>query len=107
MRENGTYRDHKIGRILQDVNGEVSVISGVPGYTLGQVILFREELEPSDSQLCLGEYRGMKQKLTGRVTIESPMCQSEIDSQRKNGSPLKTIGTMVGVPKSYIEEIKI
>lgn len=108
MQKYGTYRGHKIGRINTPVvNGIDSVISGVPHYNDGQVVIFREELSPSDSEMHMGEYRGMEQKPTGRVTIESPLTQEEIDKMKAKGSLITTIGTMVGVPSRYVEEIRI
>jgi len=107
MQENGTYRNHKIGRINIAVNGLTSMISGFPFYREGQIVLFYDELTPSDSELCKGEYRGMEQKPTGRVTIEKPFTQEEIDEQKAKGSPLINTGTIIGVPKKYVEEIKI
>jgi len=64
-------------------------------------------LSPSNSELCMGEFRGMKQKRTGRVTIESPLSQEDIDKQKAKGSLITTFGTMVSVPKKYVEEIRI
>ena len=49
----------------------------------------------------------MKQKRTGRVTIESPLSQEDIDKQKAKGSLITTFGTMVSVPKKYVEEIRI
>ncbi|HEW79159.1 MAG TPA: hypothetical protein ENH34_04235 [Phycisphaerales bacterium] len=107
MKEYGTYESHKIGSIHIDVNGLTSMISGVPDYHEGQIVLFRDELHPSDSKLVMGEYRGMEQRPTGKVTIKSPLTQKEIDKQKSKGSLLTTVGVMVGVPRKYIEEIRI
>ena len=105
MKENGTYRGERIGRIKSSVHGMVSLICGVPCYIPDQVVLFREELDPSD--FSLGEYRGMEQRPTGRLTVERPLSQEGIDQQRAKGYLLTTVGTMVGVPESYVEEIRI
>ena len=107
MKENRTYRDHKIGRINTPVNGLTSMVSGVPHNPEGKIVLFYDELYPSDSELCMGEYMGTKQRPTGRVTIESPLTQEEIEKQKAKGSLLTTVGTMIGVPRKYVEEIRI
>ena len=104
MKENKTYRNHKIGRINMAVNGLTSEISGFPFYREGQIVLFYDELTPSDSELCRGGYMGIEQKPTGRVTIEKPFILGE---EKTKGSRLTTIGTIVGVPKEYVEEIRI
>ena len=105
MRENRTYRDHKIG-IVKSESYDAKVTS-IPGYPIGKVVLFRDELNPSDSQLYIDEYREMKQKTTGRVTIEIPLSQEEIDNRKEKRSLITTMCTMVGVPKSCLEEIRI
>ena len=107
MKEYGTYKSHRIGRVHTNVNRLTSIVSRVPGYHEGQVVLFRDELYPSDSELFMGEYRGMKQRPTGKVTIESPLTQKEIDKQKSKGSLLTTVGMMVEIPRKYIEEIRI
>ncbi len=107
MKENGTYRGQRIGRVKTNVCGQVSRVSGIPGYLEGRTVLFYDELHPSDSQLCMGEWKGTKQRPTGTLTIESPLTQEAIDKQRARGSLLTTVGTIVGVPASYIEEIVI
>jgi len=101
QKQYGTYRGAKVGRIAEDCDGMLG------GYREGQIVLFREELHPSDFQMRMGEYMGMEQQPIGRVTIESPLTQEEIEKQRAKGSLLTTIGTMVGVPKGYVEEIRI
>lgn len=107
MKENGTYRGQRIGRLVKDVYGEISRISGFPEHSEGRIVLFREQLTPSDSELCMGEYMGREQKPTGFVTIEVPLSQEEIEKQRARGSRLITMCTMVGVPVRYVEEIRI
>ena len=71
------------------------------------MVLFRYELNPSDSQLCIGEYIEIEQKTTGKVTIEIPLSQEEIDNRKEKRSLITTMCTMVGVPKSCLEEIRI
>lgn len=107
MKEDGSYRNDKIGRIKTDVIGLTSIISGVPLYSVGRVVLFHEELFPSDADLCMGEYIGQTQQPTGKVTVESPLTQKEIDKRKAKGLKLMLPGTTVGVPRDYVEEIKI
>ncbi|MBR9683490.1 hypothetical protein GOV03_03030 [Candidatus Woesearchaeota archaeon] len=99
MKENRTYDNHKIGRIKVDHTGLT--------YRKDQIVLFQEEVSPTDSEMCLGEYQGIEQKLTGKVTIEGPMTLEEINKQRERRSLLTTVGTTIGVPRGYVEEIKI
>lgn len=82
QKENGTYDGQKIGRIAREFNGLVG------RYNPGEVVLFREE-EYGDT-----------------VTIERPKTQKEIDRQKAMSSLLTTDGTIVGVPRGYIEEIR-
>ena len=101
MKEIGTFRGEKIGIVVDTVNGEVA------GYKSGQVVLFREEMTPNDSELCMGEYRGMEQKPTGTLSVATPMSAEEIERQRAKGSGLSTWGAMVNVPKRYVEEVRM
>lgn len=103
MKEYGTYRGHRIGIVRASPDTHVSQISGVSNYRPGEIVLFREETDESN----LGEFRGVKPKPTGRLTIESPLCQAEIDKQKAQGSLITTFGIIVGVPRRYIEEIKL
>lgn len=105
MKEYGNYTGQKIGMIKCNTTSKVSLVSGVPHYCPGQIVLFREEVEHMNSSL--GEFNGVKSKPTGRVTIESPLCQAEIDKQRAKGSLITTIGVMINVPVGYVEEIRI
>lgn len=108
MKENGTYRNNRIGIINSNINGGLtSIVSGFPDFHKGEVVLFREELFPSDSQLRMGEYMGVKQKPNGYITIERPFTQEEIDKQRAKGSLITTYGTMVCVPRKYLTEVRI
>ena len=102
MKENGTYKGHRIGRIKKAIYGETSMISEVPYYNEGEIVLFREEL--SSDFKDTREYSGMEQQLTGSVTIESPLTQEEIVKQRGN---FLLTGTIIGVPKEHVEEIRI
>jgi hypothetical protein len=101
QKENRTYGGAKIGRITQECGGMAS------NYSAGQIVLFTEELHHSDSQLRMGEYAGMKQQSTGRVTIETPLTPEEIGRQRAQHSLLTTMATMINVPIRYVEEIRV
>ena len=100
MKEYGTYHGERIGRVAKDFSGMVG------GYREGEIILFREELDPPIDS-TLGEERGIEPKPTGRITIESPLCRAEINKQRARGSGIITMKTMIGVPARYVEEIRI
>ena len=82
MKEYGTYRDQKVGRIREDANGMVS------HYNTGQIILYTLESNKT-------------------ATIESAMTQKAIQEQKDQKSLLTTVGTMIGVPIRYIEEIRM
>lgn len=97
MRENGTYRGERVGRVTDNF----------PGYRKGQIVLFSEEPFPSDSQLRMGEFMGMKQEPTHTITVESPMTLEQIAKQRAQSSLLTANGIIVNVPRGYVEEIKI
>lgn len=99
MKERGTYRGHKIGRI---VSGGTY---GLSEYKDGQVVLFREELEPFSVEM--GEYLGIEQNPRGTVTIEIPHTEEDILKNREKGSLITTFGTTIGVHHSYVEEIRI
>ncbi len=101
MKKEGNYRREKIGIIAKTFPGDFSMRQE------GDVILFRHHLFPDDSEICMGEYMGMEQKPTGKVTIETPLTKEEIDKRRLEGSFITTIGTMTGVPLKYIHEVKI
>lgn len=96
----------KIGVLKRDVGGLTSRLSGFPDYTEEEVVLFYEHLDPSNSELRMGEYQGMKQKPTGFVTIESPLTQEEIRANKERGSSIKTYRTIVGVPKECLHEVR-
>lgn len=98
MQENGTYENQRIGRVKTAIEGY---------YREGQIVLFREEVTPSDSELCMGEYAGMEQQPAGTVTVEIPLTQEGIDWHKAKGSLLTTMVTMIEVPEGYIEEIII
>ena len=99
MKENGTYRNERIGIMKRDVPTDV------PTYRQGEVVLFKREFYPLDSQMCLGEYYGMEMKPTGKVTLQSPLSQAEIEKQRAKKSLITTFKTRSGVPAQCIEEI--
>ncbi len=107
MKKNGTYSGEKIGIIRKDIYTFVSAVSGFLDSEKGKVVLYKEHILPDNSQLGMGEYMGMRQKPTGRATVESPLCQKEIEKQRAKGSLIMTCGTIIGVPIGYIEEIRI
>lgn len=61
----------------------------------------------SDAPCTLNSYKNhpiffSKSSYGDYYTIEEPMCKEELERQRKNGSFLSTVGTMVCVPKQYI-----
>ena len=99
MKEKGIYRGHRIGRIV------IGGTYGLSRYEEGQVVLFREELEPPG--VSMGEYRGVEQKPRGTLIIEIPHTEEDILKNREKGSLITTFGTTIGVPKSYVEEIRI
>jgi len=107
MKKNGTYNGEKIGRIRNDIPTLIFAVSGFSDAEKGKVVLYKKYNVPDDSQLCMGEYMGMEQKPIGRATVESPLCQKEIEKQRAKGSLITTCGTIIGVPIGYIEEIRI
>ena len=101
MKERGTFRGEKIGIVVDTVSGEVA------GYRSGQVVLFREEMTPTDGQLQMGEYMGMEQRPTGTLAVAIPMGAEEIERQKAKGSGIRTWGAMVNVPERYVEEVKM
>jgi len=107
MKRNGTYRGQKIGIVRQPLKGLFGILSEVPHHEEGEIVLYTEELEPSNSQMKMGEYQGQEQRPTGRVTVESPLTQAQIDKHKAQGSLIATTGTMINVPAEYIEEVRI
>jgi hypothetical protein len=101
QKENHTYQGAKVGRITKDCSGRAT------HYSEGRIVLFTEQLSPSNAELRMGEYMGMEQRPTGNVTLEMPLDQHEIDQRKAKGSLITTIGTMVNVSKEYVEEIVI
>jgi len=91
---------YRIGIVKKDIPGLCS-------YQEGEVVVFRDEMTPSDAEMQMGEYRGRKQKPSGRVTVESPLAQEDIDENRAKGSGILTIKTTVCVPRDRIEEVKV
>ena len=79
----------------------------LPHHRKGQVVLFRNEMTPTLGELQMGEYRGMKQRPTKRVTVESPLTPEAIAKNKTRGSGIVTIGTTIGVPRGYVDEIKL
>ena len=100
QKRNGTYDGAKIGIVKDDFPQGIG-----PSYKRGNIILFREYLFPINSELAMGEYIGMKQKLTGKGSVEIPLSKKEIKKQKLKGSLLTTIGTMVNVPLGFIDEV--
>lgn len=97
MKEYGTYNDHKIGIMKEDVPTLTSMVSGFREGLKGKLVLYREEYSSDD---------GPRREL-GTVTVETPLSQEEIDKQKAKHSLITTMGTIVGVPKSYVEEVRI
>ena len=106
MKGYGTYDGQRIGVINHRLTTLTDVISGFPVFRKGMIVLFREEMEPTDSQLQMGEYMGMAQRPTGRVTIETPLSFQDIERERLRGSLITTVGLIVDVPGRYVSEIK-
>ncbi|HEA46480.1 MAG TPA: hypothetical protein ENH99_01735 [Candidatus Pacearchaeota archaeon] len=100
MKRCGTYGGQKIGRVVEEFTGQVM------GYSAGEIILYTEELTPSDAELRMGEFRGMEQKPSGRVTIEKPLTPKQISGRIGRGH-IRTMGTIVDVPLKYVEEIRV
>jgi len=88
MKENGTYRGHKIGMIRKDIPTEVSSMTCFCNNQRGQVVLYRDGGN-------------------NRLTIEYALTQEEIEKHQNESSLITTIGTVGGVPRKYIEEIII
>lgn len=97
MKENRTYRGEKIGRLRESPRT-------LTPYREGEIVLFREEIFPEPWQTS---YKGIEPRPTGCVTIEKPMSAEWIAKEKGRGSLLTTIGTVVGVPAGYVEEIRI
>ena len=93
MKEYGTYHGEKIGRIKKVIPTLTSDVSGFPDSRVGEIIIYREYSEMG--------------KPTGRATVESPLCQKDIDEQKRKDSLITTVRTISSVPMSYIEEIRI
>lgn len=72
-------KEYKIG-ICRRFPGEF------PIHKEGDVILFR----PTDAKYCV---------------IETPISDDWLEKNIKEGNGIKTIGTCVGVPLSYIQEV--
>jgi len=88
--ENSLYcKDYKIGRLKKDLYGMVGKVSGFPGYTKGSIVLYRPG------------------SVENEVTIEIPLSKDEITERKANNNFIRTIGTMVCVPKSYIGELNM
>ncbi len=98
MKSYNTYRGEKIGIVREDLK-----ILG--GYRAGEIILYREEVNPLDCQMAMGEYMGMEQKPTGKLTIERPIDKEWIEANKQEGSLLTTHSTCIGVPCFLVEEI--
>lgn len=94
----GTYEGAQIGRVVESIDSLVT-------YRPGNVVLFRREVEPSDSQMQMGEFMGRKQKPTGKVTLETPLSKAELEKERARGSLITTMRTCLSVPERYVEEI--
>lgn len=97
MRVCGIYRGQKVGMVRKNFCG----------YHVGRVVLYTSELTPSDSELQMGEYRGMQQKPTGRITVEIPLNPEQISRNKERGSLIRTMGTMINVPSKNVEEIRV
>ncbi len=77
------HKDLKIGIIVQDIPGMCSM------HTKGKVVLFKEE--------------------TGGKTIcvETPMSAGQVAEAKARGSGIRTVGTMVNVPKTFVDEVLV
>jgi len=101
MKRDRIYRGQKVGWLRQGLNGMVT------SYSDGEVVLYKEELSPSDAELQMGEFRGMEQRPTGSVTVERPFTPEQISEQRERGSLISTVCTVIGVPQKYVEEVRV
>ena len=100
MKACGTYRGHKSGVVMRGFGGIAT------RYSPGKVVLYREELTPLGEELRMGECRGVEQKPTERVTVETPLTPEQISGDLGRGL-IRTIGTMIGVPQEYVEELRV
>jgi hypothetical protein len=89
MRENRTLRDTLIGVVVKKFGGIG------PGYQVGEYVVFRRY--PIRSNV------GRIQRYN--LVVETPMSAKQIEEERKRGSLITTIGTIVGVPADYVQEV--
>lgn len=86
LKERGNLPDNKnmyIGRITKEIKDIVHYDEGeIVGYTL-------------------------RQSKKGLLTVEKPHTPEEIKKRRSEGNMISTFKTIVGVPREYIEQIKI
>lgn len=82
MKENGTYRGEKVGRVIREFGGAARI------YKEGEIVLFKE---------AIGE----------RITVSIPLSRERIDKNRREGSPITTNGAIVNVPNLYVEEVSV
>jgi len=82
-------------------------IESLSSYNAGEVVLYEICMSPDSSQLQMGEYRGMTPKPTGKVVVHRPLSREEIEKRRAKGDLITCIGTIINVPDSYVEEIKL
>ncbi len=81
IQQEGHYRKYRIGCVVKEALGLVD------NYDVGSVILF------------------YKSEYDSSLIIESAMTKEEIERQKQDNSGLRTIRTMVGVPKSHVQDL--
>lgn len=96
MKRCGTYGGQKIGRVVEEFTGQVS------SYREGNIVLYTPEVGLDSER----ELAGLGQGPTGRVTVETPLTPEQIFGDLGRGL-IRTIGTMIGVPQKYVEEIGV
>ena len=89
MKENKIFRGEKIGIVVKDIPGLMSRKKGA-------IVIYKEEYTTD----IFG-----KKKFDGTFTVESPLPREWIEGNRKKKNLLVTGCTMVGVPKSYVEDL--
>ena len=74
------HKDLRIGVVVKDIPGMCSL------HTKGKVVLFKKESG-------------------GTICVETPMNDEWIEKTKARGSGIRTVGTMVNVPRDFVEEV--
>ncbi len=80
MKRDGIYRDQKIGKITEPFERMG------PPYEKNDFVIFTDGGDKT-------------------VTIETPLTKEEIIKNRKEKSLISTFGTIINVPKKFVEEL--